>query len=143
MLRVDLGGRVNAPEGYKVIDIKPPADYVFNLEAGMPIQLQYACDEIRAHHVLEHIRNLTGLMDSLWESLKPDGILDIIVPHKDHGAAWHDPTHVRYFTCETFDYFTPHLAYFDYVKHYWEYETKPHMVGGNNDCIAVRLKKVL
>lgn len=142
MLRLDLGGRMNAPEGYLVLDRNPPADYVFNLEEGMPIQLQNTFDEIRAHHVLEHIHNLTKLMDALWESLKPNGILDIVVPHKDHGAAWHDPTHVRYFTDETFDYFTPRLAYFGYVKHFWDYETKSHRVGPYNDYVAVRLKKV-
>jgi len=143
-MKLDIGGRINAPEGYKTLDRVGPADYIVDLEKPpkrMEKAMRGAFSEIRAHHVLEHVRNICELMDWLWVILEPGGKLDIVVPHKDHGAAWHDPTHVRYFTRETFDYFTGRLAYFGYVKHPWEYVSAPRMVGDNMDFISVILAK--
>ena len=144
-MRINLGGRINTPEGWLSLDSVPPADIVWDLEDGFPLNVETEgkVEAFRAHHVLEHVYKLCPLMDRLWEALAPGGTLDIEVPHKDHGAAWHDPTHVRYFTELSFEYFTSSLAYFGYVKHAWEYEVSPHMTGANHDFIALTFKKPL
>ena len=64
-------------------------------------------DEFRAHHCLEHIRNLIPLMNEMWSALKPSGVLKVYVPNAEcPRAAWGDPTHVRAFSTITFSYFT-------------------------------------
>ena len=144
-MRLDLGGRINAPCGYQTLDKIPPADIVLDLESISPEdRARYSgrFEEIRAHHVLEHINNLCPLMDTLWEWLEPNGILDIEVPAWPHPSAVHDPTHVRFFTADTFSYFT-WLKYFNYVEHFWEYAQKPEVCGANKDCLSVKLKKVV
>ena len=138
---IDLGGRINANAGWQTLDSKPPADFVHDLGTPLPFK-DGEVDMFRAHHILEHIHDLCGLMDELWRCLKPGGMLDIEVPHVRHGAAFHDPTHVRYFTECTFDYFV-RLTYFGYVKHYWEFFEEPKMVGANKDCLALTLRKPL
>jgi hypothetical protein len=79
-------------------------------------------DEFLCKHSLEHVRNLLPLMDEMWDALKPGGILHIYVPNANHiRAAWSDPTHVRCFTPETFDYWThATLAAYPYTKKEWE-----------------------
>lgn len=140
-MRLAIGGRINAQEGYRTLDMRPPADYIIDLEEGDLESVGYGMWEvIEAHHVLEHIRNLLPLMDELWKLLRPGGILDIEVPMFPHGSSVVDPSHVRFFIPETFDYFVS-LTYFNYVKHYWEWERKPEIIGDNKDTIHVILRK--
>lgn len=141
-MRLDIGGRVNAPEGWRTLDKKGPADYILDLEGSLAPAGYGQWEKIRAHHVLEHIRNLCPLMDELWMLLTPGGELDIEVPCFPHGASVVDPTHVRFFIPETFDYFV-RLKYFGYVNHYWEWGKEPEIVGANKDCISVILRKPL
>jgi hypothetical protein len=136
--KLDLGGRLNAPEGYLTLDRKPPADIVCDLESPGDALGKERWDEVRAHDLLEHIRNLCPLMDAVWESLKPGGTFDIRVPLFPHGPAVHDPTHVRFFTADTFSYFTKDFAYFGYVDHPWEKES----LEVRDSSIFVKLKKI-
>ena len=46
-------------------------------------------------------------MDELWRVMADGGTLDVEVPRMPHSDAYNDPTHVRYFTPVTFDYFSP------------------------------------
>lgn len=62
--------------------------------------------EIRASHVLEHVRDLTGVMEEACRILEPGGLFTIVVPYYKHEGAFADPTHVRFFTERTFHYFT-------------------------------------
>lgn len=126
---LDLGGRIGAPAGYKTLDKTPPADIVIDLETVKSLGYDL-WDGIRAHDVLEHIHNLCPLMDVLWSGMKAGGVLDIEVPLFPHGCAVHDPTHVRYFTMDTFSYFRPFLSYFGYVKHQWDYAEPPYEKDG-------------
>jgi hypothetical protein len=139
---LDLGGRINAPEGYKTVDINPPADYVLDLECGDLSPLGYGqWDKIRAVDVLEHIdrKKLCALMDELWKLLKDDGELYVEVPRAGSYTSFVDPTHVSFFVEGTFDYFRPFLSYFGYVKHHWEYISVPVVEG---ERIKVTMKKV-
>lgn len=145
-MRLDLGGRINAPEGYMTLDRKPPADYVLDLESCDLSSVGYGkWDEIRAVDVLEHIdrKKLCPLMDELWRLLNDEGTLYIEVPKAGSYVSYVDPTHVSFFVEGTFDYFRPFLSYFGYVDRHWEYAEKPEIIGGYQDRIKVRMKKVL
>jgi len=104
---LNLGCGLNKLPGAVNLDIdqrfKP--DIVHDLEQPLPFK-DNTFQVIQAYHVLEHIHNLKQLMAELWRVLKPSGLLRIKVPPRDHAVAYQDPTHVRYFDLDTFDYFT-------------------------------------
>jgi len=53
-------------------------------------------EEIRAHHILEHIGDgFIPLMQELYRVSKHGCLLDIIVPHHQHENFYSDPTHKR------------------------------------------------
>ena len=62
-------------------------------------------DEVLAEHVFEHIRNFTGLMHELRRVCKNNAKIKIRVPFYNSCEQFTDPTHVRFFTPFTFDYF--------------------------------------
>jgi len=111
---LDIGcGRVKK-EGYIGIDISqyidgkgnPKVDIVRDIEKqGLPF-----CDNsavhIIANSVLEHIDDLEVVLNECWRVLKPAGILEGSVPMAGSDGAWRDPTHRRFFTESTFEYFT-------------------------------------
>jgi len=135
-LRVNLGAGLQAYEhpGYVSVDRiqSEGIDIVWDCERGLPIKADAwaykkvfddnTVDEFLCKHFLEHIGNLLSLMDEMWDALKPGGILHIYVPNANHiRAAWSDPTHVRCFTPETFDYWThATLAAYPYTNKEWE-----------------------
>lgn len=61
--------------------------------------------EIQASQLMEHIRNFPELMNECHRILKPGGTLDIDSPVYPHKQCFQDPTHVRFFTEETWAYF--------------------------------------
>lgn len=140
-MKLDIGSGPRPATGYVTVDIHGTPDVLVNLEWGSLFRDEVrrhmletgaaSITEIRASHVLEHVRNLFTLMDACWELLAPGGIMEIYVPHKDSDTAWQDPTHVRYFTAETFFYFTE-FKHFGYVRHYWEFAQKPRGVDAYN-----------
>jgi len=62
-------------------------------------------DEVVAIHVLEHLLNTLRVMEELHRITAPGARTTIEVPHYKHSNAYKDPTHVRFFTEESFDYF--------------------------------------
>ena len=60
---------------------------------------------VYADNVLEHIQNFIPLMNEINRVLVPGGILKAIVPVLPHLEAFQDPTHVRFFTQNSFEYF--------------------------------------
>ncbi|MFA5039254.1 MAG: methyltransferase domain-containing protein [Candidatus Omnitrophota bacterium] len=79
-------------------------DIVSDIEQGLPFQDNTA-DHIFAVHVLEHIRDLTRLMNEIHRVIKPRGSLHIIVPCVNTLNSIGDPTHVRYFNRKTLEFF--------------------------------------
>jgi hypothetical protein len=61
-------------------------------------------------------------MDEMYDALKSDGILHVLVPNGEHIRAAHsDPTHRKVFTRWTFDYFTREtLAAYPYTDKPWK-----------------------
>lgn len=62
-------------------------------------------DKIFTSHFLEHIDDLEHYLDEFSRILKPNGILEIIVPHYSNPYFYSDPTHKRYFGLYTMSYF--------------------------------------
>lgn len=80
-------------------------DVVCNLEIS---QLPFNTDTfdiINASHILEHINNLNGLLSEVSRVLKPGGKFQITLPYAGDLRAFQDPTHVRFFTLKTFEYY--------------------------------------
>jgi len=64
-----------------------------------------AIDEVLAIHVVEHLPNTIRVMEEMFRITRAGAVVTIEVPHYKHSNAYKDPTHVRFFTEESFDYF--------------------------------------
>ena len=63
-------------------------------------------DIIFANQVLEHLESpLDKILSELCRICKPGGKIKVIVPHALSVGAFSDPTHKKFFTYFTFDYF--------------------------------------
>lgn len=96
--------------GNKVIGIDklklPNVDVVHDIEKGLPFK-DNEFDYTYSAHTLEHVHNLIPLMEELWRVCKKGALIEIIVPYWVAAGAHGDPTHVHFFTYNTFDYFDP------------------------------------
>ena len=106
-LKLNLGAGWDGTDGFIRVDRAGEPDIRLDMSKPLP----FADDtfvEIRAFHVLEHIerRYLVPLMNECWRILEPEGVMEIEVPLFPTEAAMSDPTHVSFFTAQTFDYFT-------------------------------------
>lgn len=79
-------------------------DIISSLENHLPFS-DSAFDLVFASQVLEHIQDLTLLLEEIHRILKPGGQLVAHVPYFRSGWAHIDPTHVRSFTINTLDYY--------------------------------------
>lgn len=61
-------------------------------------------DLIQSSHTLEHVRDLLRTIAELHRVAKPRAIFELTVPYYKHETAFSDPTHVRFFTEYSFDY---------------------------------------
>ncbi len=68
-------------------------------------------DEIYCSHILEHVDNLPAVMRELKRICKPGARIKIRGPHFSCGVSYRDPTHKRYFSYFTFDYFSDYCFY--------------------------------
>jgi len=73
-------------------------------------------DLIICNNILEHLSDLIRTMEELWKILKKGGKIKIDVPYFSYYGAFQDPTHKRFFTYKTFEYFTEKFAFGYYSK---------------------------
>jgi len=88
-----------------ILDL-PETDIVTDLENGLSFLPNNSVDEIHTVSFLEHISNLSFLMEEIFRVLKPNGILYVFVPHFSNPYFYSDPTHKRFFGLYTFSYFS-------------------------------------
>ena len=90
------------------IDISslPGVDKVHNLERFPWPFKDNEFDLIICNQILEHLPDLIKTMEEIWRISKKDAIIKINVPFFAYHRAFQDPTHKRFFTIDTFEYFT-------------------------------------
>ena len=60
--------------------------------------------EVKAQQLFEHIADPVAFMAEVWRVLAPGGLLLLRVPYYKSDNAFTDPTHRRFCTMRTFDY---------------------------------------
>lgn len=65
-----------------------------------------SCDRVVAFNILEHSTDLINIIKNIHRIVKPNGIVEILVPHAFSFGSHVDPTHKSFFTLGTMDYFT-------------------------------------
>lgn len=105
-LRINLGGGEEKIEGFLNIDrvSLPTVDIVADISHGIPLA-DNSVIEVRANYILEHIADVTALMEEIYRICKPGALVKIRVPYFKSTAAFKDPTHRSFFTERTFEYF--------------------------------------
>lgn len=106
-MKLHLGCGNRKLKGYINLDsskeVKP--DKVWNLEkTPLPFN-ENAFEEIIAEHVFEHINSFIPLMHDLRRICKKGATIKIKTPFYSAWGQYNDPTHVRFFTPFTFEYF--------------------------------------
>lgn len=100
MIKINLGSGFKRFEGFVNIDDDPlvKPDHVIQLD-DVNIRLPFednSVDEIKAHHILEHIGDgFIPLIKELYRVAAPGCILDIAAPNETHSVYFGDPTHKR------------------------------------------------
>ncbi len=105
-MKLHLGCGRNKLKGYLNCDISSDVkpDKIIDLEKKLPFK-DNSVDEILAEHVLEHVRNFVPLMHEFQRVCKKGVKIKIKVPFYASWGQFNDPTHVRFFSPFTFNYF--------------------------------------
>src|SRR5437762_3457306 len=67
-------------------------------------------EEVHLFNILEHLPDTIRVIEEIWRICRGGAILKIGVPYYNSPGAFDDPTHVRFFTENTFNYFTADVA---------------------------------
>jgi SAM-dependent methyltransferase len=115
--KLHLGCGNHYIEGYVNCDISNDVgcDKIVDLEESLPFE-DDSVDEIIINHTLEHVKNFNQLMEEFHRVCVDKAIIKIKVPYFSSLSAFQDPTHVRFFTHRTFDYYNPDFHYSYYSK---------------------------
>jgi len=105
-MKLHLGCGNEYKKGYVNCDLSKEVnpDKVVNLEKKLPFK-DNSVSEIIANHVLEHIQNFIPLMHEINRVCKKGTVIKIKTPFFSAWGQFNDPTHVRFFTPFTFNYF--------------------------------------
>ena len=123
-IMLDLGCGKRPRRGFTGVDkAGGPGVVAWDLDLGLPPPApESRVHVIVADNLLEHITNLIPLLNDCHAALAPTGgRLHVTVPNAlaSLDAALADPTHVRYFTPSTFDYFNgAHPRWREYGQQY-------------------------
>ena len=104
---VDIGCGPSKIDGFIGLDIRrlPLVDIVHDLNViPWPLESNSA-DLVIASHVVEHVDSVISFMSELHRILKDEGKLVIRYPHYSQRHAFTDPTHKRFMTLESLDFF--------------------------------------
>ena len=128
-MKLHLGCGNDYKKGYINCDISSEVnpDKILNLEKKLPFK-NNSVTEVLANHVFEHIQNFVPLMHELHRVCKKNAKIIIRTPFYSAWGQFNDPTHVRFFTPWTFNYF--------------EKNNYSHEVGANKNMFKVKKVKI-
>lgn len=64
-------------------------------------------DNAIAKDIIEHMLWVVPFMDECWRIIKPGGMLYIRSTYFESEQSYKDPTHLHFFTLDSFDFFDP------------------------------------
>lgn len=148
MKSIDLGcGPQNKPDCIHVDQpgskqYYPHVDIEINLDSDgwcSHIERMYTgndtYDIIYAEDIVEHLHNLVMFMNNCWKIANIGCKLFIRTPSYDSEFGWIDPTHVRLYALDTFDFFDPETPYGKYniqlTPYKWKVISKKKTENGN------------
>lgn len=107
-MRVNLGSGTRKRRGWVNVDInaKHDPDVVADLDERWPWGGS-AVYEIYARDLFEHVADPVHFMTELHRVLVTNGLATIIVPHFMSADAFTDPTHKRFCTPDTLNFWLP------------------------------------
>lgn len=77
---------------------------ICDFEKGLPCK-DNTVDLIYLSHILEHIKDLIFFMEEIYRITKNGAKILVTVPYYTSKGAFRDPTHFRFVTEDTFEYF--------------------------------------
>ena len=109
-LKLDLGSGGEKLDGFYSVDLLEldGVDIVADLNEPLELLPDNSVEQIYTRHTLEHIENLVGLLREIRRITKPDGTIEIIVPHFSNPHYYSDPTHIRPFAMYSMYYYMDH-----------------------------------
>lgn len=108
-MRVNLGCGSDLMEGYVNLDRMQtaPGVIVHDLDvAPWPFESD-SVERMCAMDVFEHVAEPLVFINEAWRVLAPGGMFHMRVPHYHAEHAFTDPTHRRFCTVHTWDYWIP------------------------------------
>lgn len=117
-MKLNLGCGKNIKSGYVNLDIAllTGVNVVCDLNRGWLPFKESKFDEVYIRHVLEHLEGFSTVIEDIVRTLKPGGLLKVEAPHCSSPSAFSDPTHRRFFSYNTFRYFTEGYVFNFYSK---------------------------
>ena len=103
---IDLGCGKNKQREAIGFDCRrePGVNALCNIEQPLPLKAD-CVDVVHLSHVMEHVRELIPFMEEVYRVCKSGAQVHVTVPYYTSRGAFRDPTHVRYLTEDTFQYF--------------------------------------
>lgn len=108
-MKINLGSGHKRIDGFVNLDDDPLCnpDYLIDLDNELLPFPDNSVDEVRAHHILEHIGdNFIPLIQDIYRVCKHNALIDIKVPHHQHEFYFADPTHKRPITVQMLSTFS-------------------------------------
>lgn len=118
-MKLNLGANDRQIEGFRSVDIVPPADFVTDLAERWPWP-DSSIEEIVAFDVIEHIADRIHFMNQMHRVMKPGAVATIETPNASRGAGYfQDPTHKAPWCLNSFQYFEAgSFAHTRLARHY-------------------------
>jgi len=116
--KLNLGCGTKSIPGYINIDKSAleGVDLKWDLEkTPLPFE-DNSVSEVTCEHILEHIVNFMPLIEDIHRICEPNARIEVLAPYYKYEAAYRDPTHVRFFTEHSFDYFQDGVEFSHYSK---------------------------
>ena len=105
-MKLNLGCGIEKRKGWLNCDISKEVrpDLILDIEDKLPFD-DNDIEEVYMSHILEHIINFIPVMHEIWRVCDDGAKIIIKTPFYSSWGQYNDPTHVRFFTPFTFNYF--------------------------------------